>query len=406
MNPSGLPQVDILVAGSIASDTICDYAPFKSAAESTAPVLQTSNPARISQSAGGVGRNVAVAAHYAGARVALASAVADDIAGQSLLDHMKRNGFLTDYIRTLKTSEGARTAQYVAVNDGKKDLVVAMADMNILGRPELEQQSYWEELIRTSKPKWLVVDGNWSAKIMSAIFAAARANSIPVAYEPVSTAKAITLFDRAAPSVSTKDCVPAHTLSFATPNHFELQALHKSAQEQGYFESAEWWSVVDSFGLNSLATREKFTAITSPDLVNQGVPQRTMQLLPYIPNIITKLGSQGCLLTQIIKDNDTRLRDPDHAQYMISRCLDSNSAEVGGVYMRMFPPAAMVPDEEVVSVNGIGDTMLGTIMAALAKGLTLEQAIPIAQEASVLSLKSAEAVAPAVKDMAKRLVKS
>lgn len=335
--------------------------------------------------------------------MALASAVADDIAGQSLINQMAEDGFATHSIRTLKSTDGARTAQYVAVNDGKKDLVLAMADMTILARPELEQQSHWDDMIKASSPKWVVIDGNWSANIMSAIFSAARANNVPVAYEPVSTAKSITLFHRHAPSVVPKNCVPAHVLNLATPNQFELQAMHTAAREHGYFESQQWWNVIDSFGLTSSTTREKFTAITSAELVDQGVPQQCMQMLPYIPSIVTKLGPQGCLLTQIIRDDDPRLRDPEHSQYMITRCLDSEVADVGGVYMRLFSPASRVPDEDIVSVNGIGDTMLGTIMAALAKGYTLETAIPIAQEASVLSLKSAEAVSPEVRQIATRL---
>lgn len=397
------PQFDVLVAGSIASDTICDYAPFKTATSSPSPVLHTSNPSSISQSAGGVGRNVAVAAHYAGANVALASAVADDIAGQSLLNQMTDGGFATDYIRTLKAADGARTAQYVAVNDGKKDLVLAMADMSIFARPELQQQSFWDDMIQSSKPKWIVVDGNWSATIMSTIFAAARANNIPIAFEPVSTAKSITLFDRESPSISSKDCIPNHALNLATPNQFELQAMHMAARENEYFDSQQWWTVVDSFGLSGPMAREKFNTIMSPELVDQGIPQQCMQLLPYIPNIVTKLGPRGCLLTQILRADDPQIRDPDAAPYMISRCLDSKVAGVGGVYMRLFPPAAKVPEEDIVSVNGIGDTMLGTIMAGLVKGYVLDRAIPIAQEASVLSLKSAEAVSPEVRRIARRL---
>lgn len=397
------PQFDVLVAGSLASDTICDYAPFKSAASSPSPVLHTSNPSSISQSTGGVGRNVAVAAHYAGAKVALASAVADDIAGQSLLQQMTDGGFATKYIRTLKASEGARSAQYVGVNDAKKDLVLAMADMSIFTRPELAQQSFWDDMIRSSQPKWMVVDGNWSAPIMSTIFSAARAHNIPIAFEPVSTAKSITPFDRQSPSISPTDCIPNHALNFATPNQFELQAMHTAARDNEYFASQQWWTVIDSFGLASSTTREKFTAITSADLVDQGIPQQSMQLLPYIPNIVTKLGPRGCLLTQLIRDNDPRMRDPDASQYMISRCLDSKVADIGGVYMCLFPPAARVPEEDVVSVNGIGDTMLGTIMAGLVKGYDLDRAIPIAQEASVLSLKSKEAVSPEVRQMARRL---
>jgi sugar/nucleoside kinase (ribokinase family) len=397
-----IPHVEVLVAGALASDTICDYKPL-AAGNGPAPVLQTSNPSNIGQSAGGVGRNVAVAAKYAGARVALATVVADDLAGKSLTQQMTDAGFPADFITTLKTADGARTAQYVAVNDAKKDLVLAMADMNILRSPKLEQQQLWDEMLRKSRPKWMVVDGNWSAAIMSAICTSARRNSVPIAFEPVSTAKSITPFDKHSPSVKLDDCVPSQTFSLATPNQFELAAMHKAAQQGGYFDSQEWWSVVDSFGLSSAGTREKFISVSSRDLVEQGIPQQCMQLLPYIPNIVTKMGSQGCLLAQIIPEDDPRLRDPEAAPYMISRCMDSRTKEIGGIYMRLFPAAEQVPEHEVISVNGIGDTMLGTIVAGLAKGHTLEAVIPLAQEASVLSLKSAEAVSPAVQAIANRL---
>jgi sugar/nucleoside kinase (ribokinase family) len=392
----------VLVAGALASDTICDYKPLVSGS-GPAPILQTSNPSSIGQSAGGVGRNVAVAAKYAGARVALATVVADDLAGTSLTQQMTDAGFPDAFITTLKSADGARTAQYVAVNDAKKDLVLAMADMTILRRPELEHSHLWDDVLSKGQPKWLVVDGNWSPAIMSSICTSARRNSVPIAFEPVSTAKAITPFDRHSPSVKLNDCVPSQTFSLATPNQFELAAMHKAAQEGGYFDSQKWWDVIDSFGLSSAGTREKFISVSSRDLVEQGIPQQCMQLLPYIPNIVTKLGSQGCLLAQIIPEDDPRLRDPAAAPYMISRCLDSQTKEIGGVYMRLFPAAEQVPEHEVVSVNGIGDTMLGTIVAGLARGHTLEAVIPLAQEASVLSLKSAEAVSPAVQVIAGRL---
>jgi sugar/nucleoside kinase (ribokinase family) len=346
---------------------------------------------------------VAVAAKYAGARVALATVVADDLAGTSLTQQMTDAGFPDAFITTLKSADGARTAQYVAVNDAKKDLVLAMADMTILRRPELEHSHLWDDVLSKGQPKWLVVDGNWSPAIMSSICTSARRNSVPIAFEPVSTAKAITPFDRHSPSVKLNDCVPSQTFSLATPNQFELAAMHKAAQEGGYFDSQKWWDVIDSFGLSSAGTREKFISVSSRDLVEQGIPQQCMQLLPYIPNIVTKLGSQGCLLAQIIPEDDPRLRDPAAAPYMISRCLDSQTKEIGGVYMRLFPAAEQVPEHEVVSVNGIGDTMLGTIVAGLARGHTLEAVIPLAQEASVLSLKSAEAVSPAVQVIAGRL---
>jgi pseudouridine-5'-phosphate glycosidase/pseudouridine kinase len=66
-NPTG--HVDMLVFGSLASDLICDYKPLAHSEDSTSPAPYTSNPAIITQSSGGVGYNVALAAKYAGASV-------------------------------------------------------------------------------------------------------------------------------------------------------------------------------------------------------------------------------------------------------------------------------------------------------------------------------------------------
>ena len=381
---------------------MCDYAP-PSASGSTSPALETSNLSVISQSTGGVGRNVATAAHLAGAKVALASAVANDVAGSSLLDQLGKSGLSTKFIRQLETASGARTAQYVAVNDAKKDLILAMADMSILVRPELESKQYWEECLNASQPKWLVVDGNWSPAIMSTIFGAARAKNLPIAFEPVSTAKAVRPFDRTHPSIKSLNAIPNQAINLATPNALELNAMHVAAREAGCFESEQWWKVVDSLAMSNAGSRDKLVSITSGELVQQGVPQQCIQLLPYIPNLVTKLGSRGALLAQLLRPGDSRLRDPDYAPYLLARNLDDD-ALVGGIYMRVFPPTTRLADDEVVSVNGIGDTMLGVLMAGLVKGQALDEIIPTAQEAAMLTLKSSEAVSPDVRLLQQKFV--
>lgn len=80
---------DILVLGSVAVDLSCDYSPKKELSKkwrpetdfSVVPKMHTSNIATITQSVGGVGHNVALAAHRAGSGldVRLHSAVADDL---------------------------------------------------------------------------------------------------------------------------------------------------------------------------------------------------------------------------------------------------------------------------------------------------------------------------------------
>lgn len=77
--PETQSKADILVAGSVAIDLSCDYSAPKSGEVS--PALHTSNPSCISQSIGGVGHNVALAAHLVSqqARVRLCSMVGDDM---------------------------------------------------------------------------------------------------------------------------------------------------------------------------------------------------------------------------------------------------------------------------------------------------------------------------------------
>lgn len=72
-------NVDVLVAGSVAIDLNCDYAVSK--AGDVSPKAHTSNPARISQSIGGVGHNVALAAQRANPQspVRFCSLVGDDV---------------------------------------------------------------------------------------------------------------------------------------------------------------------------------------------------------------------------------------------------------------------------------------------------------------------------------------
>jgi pseudouridylate synthase / pseudouridine kinase len=390
-------EADLLVAGAVANDSMCDHDPPNQAA-SIVPLLKTSNPAKITQSIGGVGRNVATAASFVGIEVGLATAVADDIAGRALMERLKSDGLNTQHVRTLKTDDGASTPSYVAINDVNKDLVLAMADMSILTRPEFEPREYWQGILASSKPKWVVADANWSSAILSSIFAAAKSFHIPTAFEPVSTAKAVRLFNSTSPVIASGNVLPNHVLDLAAPNAMELAAMYVNAREQGYFESEGWWKIVDSFSLSESGSREKLISVTNQKLVEQGLPQQALQLLPYIPNLVIKLGPDGCLLVQVLQPNDLRLRSPESAQYVIGRTFNGDSA-VGGVYIRLLPASEQVNQTDVVSVNGIGDTLLGVIMACLVKGWTLEQAIPKGQQAAVLSLKSADAVSPRLREL-------
>ncbi|EKD20647.1 uncharacterized protein L3040_006371 [Drepanopeziza brunnea f. sp. 'multigermtubi'] len=389
----------IYVLGSVAMDLSCDYIPLKErggsasdGAHPESPRLQTSNIATIIPSIGGVGHNVALAAHRASgsSSVQLRSFIGDDLAGKTVLAALAEEGLDSSGIATIPAG---RTAQYVAVNDGKKDLVLAMADMNLFATESPQT------LIMQRPPsslKWAVVDANWQRGSIRKIISHYHALDAHVAFEPVSVAKSAGLFEPDATAdpagAHTLQPFPANQIDLATPNQHELAAMHAAARKHGHFDSDAWWKTIDALGIPSSGARDRLVSITNPAMADEGIPQQAIQLLPLIPTILTKLGADGVLVTELLRPGDSRLFDPAHAPYILSRC-SNGTASVGGVYMRLFPAVEAVQD--VVSVNGVGDTFLGVLVAGLAKGLKLDaHLIDIAQRGAVMTLRSKESVSP------------
>ena len=383
---------NIVVAGALAVDLSCNFIPAKDVAESSHPRFHTSNPASIRQSLGGVGQNVATALHYLKSSVRLCTSVADDIAGSTALRMLAQRGLQISGIQKLAT--GASTAQYVAINNAQKDLVLAMADMNILEGTTQDFEVLWKPHLACCKPKWLVVDANWDPLTLRKWIDAAKALEAKIAYEPVSTAKSRRVFSHPHSSMA---AVPHHSINLATPNALELASMNEAANDTGMFDRDDWWRAIDSIGLSNAGSRAKLVSLTNSDLVDQGIPQQSLRLLPFIPCISTTLGEHGVLLAQMLKPGDGRLTSPTSAPYILSRSTNGSDT-VGGVYMRLFPPVERLSSHEIVSVNGVGDTFLGTLIAGLTKDKpkVIADLVDIAQRASVMTLKSTEAVSPQI----------
>ncbi|KAI1382120.1 Indigoidine synthase A like protein-domain-containing protein [Hypoxylon crocopeplum] len=383
----GTSQADILVAGSVAIDLSCDYV-GRDALKHRAPHLHTSNPACIGQSIGGVGRNVALAAQRVmqSSKVRLCSIIGDDLAGSTILSSMQGSGMDTSCIKQLSRERypTSRTAQYVAVNDANKNLVLGMADMGLFTAHSFPE--HWNSMVKASKPKWLVVDGNWADHDIRAWIRAGKENHAHVAFEPVSKEKSTRLFcdEKGLESLGV---FPEPSVDLATPNQYELAAMHAAAQRYEYLEDPRWWGIVDAFGMRG--ARDRFIRLTSASMTDAGIPQQVIQLLPYIPTIITKMGSNGALLTTILGKDDPRLLEPAYDRFILSRSFN-NHPEVGGVYMRLFPVVEQI--EDVVSVNGVGDTFLGVLIAGLAQGGKAENIVNLAQKGATLTLRSAQSV--------------
>ncbi|KAL9576351.1 MAG: hypothetical protein Q9212_007173 [Teloschistes hypoglaucus] len=392
---------DVFVAGSLALDLSCDYIPMEGGSTSISPVPHTSNPARISQGLGGVGRNIATALQYIGAKVQLCSATGDDVAGIAARNMLAAQGLsLSGIIKKPCT----QTAQYVAVNDARKDLVLAMADMSVIENCKSEIDTIWKARLEESKPRWLVVDANWDPLTLHRWIMHGKAVNSRIAFEPVSVDKSRRLFASHSTNDFSLGVLPDNTISLASPNRLELASMHTAAREAGIFDRDDWWQIVDAMGLSSSGSRDRLVSIVGAKLVDEGVPQQSIQLLPFIPTILTKLGDKGVLITQMLRRGDDRLTARDHSKYVLSRA-DTNDELLGGIYMRLLAPAEKVSASDVVSVNGAGDTFLGVVIAGLAKDKpkSLVDLVHTAQQGSRMTLKSTEAVSPEISTLRDRL---
>lgn len=327
-------------------------------------------------------------------------------AGATVLEAMHTSGLPTSGIRKLSPEQhaGVRTAQYVAVNDSQKSLVLAMADMDIISSHAFSA-GHWIATIKKAQPKCIVVDANLAADAIQPALSAAGAG-IKRIFEPVSAAKSARLFG----GPGRLGVYPNHAVDLATPNIYELAAMHDAARQRGYFhdDAPDWRRAVDRFNVRGRDVDyegcfDEVVAATSAEVRAADVPRKMLHLLPYIPSLVVKLGDQGCLLAEIIGSDDERLVRPldpsripaylEQQPYILAEAAPgAGSGGIGGVYMRYYRPDEKV--EDVVSVNGVGDTFLGVLAAGIARGRELHSMICPAQKAAVMTLRSTEAVSP------------
>jgi len=152
---------DIIVFGSVAVDLACNFQPSSSLELSPRP--HTSNPATFGMSpvllpkrnsrahlipnsettVGGVGNNVANAISQVlgpkGPTVELRSFIGNDIYGDMILNDLTLRKQSTSGIKVLPKRQ---TALYTSINNAKREMELAMADMSIL---DVDQPS-WEEI--------------------------------------------------------------------------------------------------------------------------------------------------------------------------------------------------------------------------------------------------------------------
>ena len=143
-----------------------------------------SNPGRINLAFGGVGRNIAENAERLGGDVAMVSVIGDDQMGKAAKMELEDLGVDTSCIRTL---QGRNSAMYLSILDDRKDMELALCDMDIIEAITPAFLEDYRDFIAGSGI--IALDGNLSEELLCCCVEMFR--GIPVFFDPVSSAKAV-----------------------------------------------------------------------------------------------------------------------------------------------------------------------------------------------------------------------
>ncbi|KAL6946916.1 hypothetical protein ACO0QE_001770 [Hanseniaspora vineae] len=338
-----------LVIGSVAIDTHC-----KSAGVAK---LHDSNPGQIKSALGGVGFNIALASHLSSNKQSpldktrLVASVGKDFSGESVLTTMKSDKKM-DTAGIYNDPENC-TAQYVSMHNNDGELVVACADMDIATKIPL---SHIEDQVAMAKPKTVVVDANVSVEILQRLVDLQKTQKYKLIFEPTSSAKSCKV-------ASLKSNVyPENEIYLVTPTFDELEAMHTKFSALEKFNVQQWFPVLDALQIDKTVRMLAPTTKKHPiyqRLWNNGVFQKSFQLLPYFSNIIVKDGKNGVSVFSI-----RRLVDEFKSDANLYFCTSGTAIDDKGTKLCATFEHYNIPfkDVNVKNVTGAGDTFLGVLV--------------------------------------------
>ncbi|KAI8990513.1 indigoidine synthase A-like protein [Trametes punicea] len=418
-----LPPAGLVIVGSAAVDITARADPIPGGTRANNN-LHTTAPGVVSLTAGGVGRNIAEAAHriltsYSkdlSTATALVSPVGEDAFGQLLVSETEQIGLRTDgFISVPK----ARTAVCNMVLDGAGSLIGGVADMDVIRTLDASKII---NFLEKHRPAVMALDANMSHETVKSLILYANERKIHTSSsnisdsEPTSVPKSTVIFPALAAALNTAT-VSRAPVTFATPNLLELAHLYEEACASPLELTAHpyWWKVVDDMGLgpnfrmelDQLSRRSAFNGEDVPPgnlsfLVDNGIAQMAINLLPFFQHLIIKCGDRGLIAAFRISGEQAQSSAwATHSSNIFARQIvaRSNSGQ-SVVVFKHFPPI-QVPKDKIVNVTGAGDSLVGSMLATLTRNpaafeepAALEQLVAQAQLAAVYTLQSERAVSP------------
>jgi pseudouridine-5'-phosphate glycosidase/pseudouridine kinase len=393
---------------------------------------QSTFPGKVSMSLGGVGRNIAEAAHRVlssygsefSAATLLVSPVGDDSFGRLLSEETRMLGMRTDGLIPV---HGGRSSVCSLLLERSGGLRAGVADMDLVRDMDGHMA---REFILAYKPKLLAVDGNLSPDTLKVLVSECLRSGIDVFLfvhihdiiegatdntskfsEPTSVVKSASILPAVADNFNQLACAP---IAFASPNLLELAHLYQQAQLLDLTSHDRWWQVLDGLGLGSkfrtdldlLSRKNASNYDTSRGnlafLVEKGVAQMAINLLPFFRHLIIKCGDLGVIVVmRLTGDHAAESSWSTESTNHHRRFVVSHSSTSGDIVILQHFPAMQPQSDGLVNTTGAGDSLVGALLAALVQSpkafhsaTSLQRTIDIAQHAALLSLQSPLAVSP------------
>jgi pseudouridine-5'-phosphate glycosidase/pseudouridine kinase len=195
-------------------------------------------------------------------------------------------------------------------------------------------------------------------------------------------------------------------ISHIAPNVLELTELYTLLNDAEAMASSSWWSFVDGLALGGewRAMLGTFASRAGRKwVVDQGVAQMMVGLLPWVSNVWVKNGDNGAWLQSAA--SIAEFADVSGLLHLrISNRIPSTSNSIstplpnGSSLILTHYPAAELQSEDILSTTGAGDSLVGGLAAGIVsgKGTIQDQGVREAVMAATRSLGSLRAVAPPV----------
>jgi pseudouridine-5'-phosphate glycosidase/pseudouridine kinase len=309
-------------------------------------VMSTSSPGTISKSLGGVGRNVAEACHRAGGDPLFITAIGDDLDGHSILEKLKE--FKMD-VQGIELVPNETTAVYNAMLHQDGELIAAVADMRM---HSLMKSKHFENVIDQVEPSIICTDGNIEYEYLEYISKYCIENNVPLLFEPTSVFKSMKVYQL------NPELLKA--VKYITPDAFEAKKMRDF-----YY----------SLGLKSQLQNHEIHYINGLESESESM----LTLLNVFDHVILKCGWRGVL----VGSSDGIQGIPVGNKRWSITHLEPNNAD------------------DVVSVTGAGDTLVGVLVAGISKreAVTHKELVQIVKKgmnAAELTIQSSLAVSPLI----------